>query len=493
MKTIKVKNTRRKTESVQVIATELYDASDLRAWAYEHAWSGARDRLEYIDKYAGGWELLFDIIEQEAYLDGIGGLLIGAVTDIYINNTIWFVDEILDDFDSVYELEESKTLKENLDRHVWEGWTVQDFIDELEPSFDMIMSGNSWQKPFKTKEEIKRWAADNQPYYKKSIPEVVSYFTNKLNKGFKESKTLRENKTELNEDYVLGIKKDYDTQWEFDTFILGNDQIIAHGSDDRNARYPIYEALTDLLREHGVDEDLFGTLTEVEELVEELGYYINRLTGYGQGDNYTLVTKEPIINSQHFEDIIFGGNHYTARLYKIGRGRLIQVDSVGGFHIPEPTVEDIYHMVQYFDVLPAYYQLIDIGSSYTSQEFREALDIGGLKDFDTLEESKKIKSRVNLTEGAFDELSYNYKEDLAALYSVASFMDYMEYNDEFGTKYKSKRAYERGLYQDLLHIIDGAKASGDLSKNDVYNVDDILNANAEFIDILAGILTYFNV
>ena len=33
----------------------------------------------------------------------------------------------------------------NLDRHVWEGWTVQDFIDELEPSFNQIMNGNSWQ------------------------------------------------------------------------------------------------------------------------------------------------------------------------------------------------------------------------------------------------------------------------------------------------------------------------------------------------------------
>lgn len=67
----------------------------------------------------------------------------------------------------------------NLDRHVWEGWTVQSFIDELEPSFNQIMEGNSWQKPFTSKEEIKKWCMNEQPYYKKYIPEVVTYFNNK--------------------------------------------------------------------------------------------------------------------------------------------------------------------------------------------------------------------------------------------------------------------------------------------------------------------------
>jgi hypothetical protein len=62
-------------------------------------------------------------------------------------------------------------------RHVWEGWTVQSFIDELEPTFKMIM--NSWEKPFKTKQEVKNWCKDNQPYYKKSIPEVAKYFIQK--------------------------------------------------------------------------------------------------------------------------------------------------------------------------------------------------------------------------------------------------------------------------------------------------------------------------
>ena len=69
----------------------------------------------------------------------------------------------------------------DLNKHIWEGWTVQDFITELEPTLDMIQNGNSWQKPFKTKAELKSWCIDNQPYYKKYIPEVVNYLAKKYN------------------------------------------------------------------------------------------------------------------------------------------------------------------------------------------------------------------------------------------------------------------------------------------------------------------------
>ena len=69
----------------------------------------------------------------------------------------------------------------DLSKHIWEGWTVQDFIDELEPTFNMIMNNNSWQKPFKSKEEVKTWCKDNQPYYKKYIPGVVNYFCKEYN------------------------------------------------------------------------------------------------------------------------------------------------------------------------------------------------------------------------------------------------------------------------------------------------------------------------
>ncbi len=61
-------------------------------------------------------------------------------------------------------------------RHVWEGWTVQDFIEDLEPTFDMVMAGQSHKSPFKDSKELKKWLMDNQPYYKKHIPEVFSYF-----------------------------------------------------------------------------------------------------------------------------------------------------------------------------------------------------------------------------------------------------------------------------------------------------------------------------
>jgi len=69
----------------------------------------------------------------------------------------------------------------NTSKHIWEGWTVQDFIDELELQFNMIMNNQSWQKPFKTKEEIKDWCKDNQPHYKKNIPGVTNYFIKKAN------------------------------------------------------------------------------------------------------------------------------------------------------------------------------------------------------------------------------------------------------------------------------------------------------------------------
>jgi len=68
----------------------------------------------------------------------------------------------------------------NLQRHIWEGWTPQDFIDELEPSFNQIMNGFSWKAPFKDREDLKNWCMDEQPYYKKYIPEVVDYFFAKM-------------------------------------------------------------------------------------------------------------------------------------------------------------------------------------------------------------------------------------------------------------------------------------------------------------------------
>lgn len=69
----------------------------------------------------------------------------------------------------------------NLDKHIWEGWRVRDFIKELEPHLKLIMSNKSWHPVIKTRKEMSIWCADNQPYYKKVIPDVVNYFCNKYN------------------------------------------------------------------------------------------------------------------------------------------------------------------------------------------------------------------------------------------------------------------------------------------------------------------------
>ena len=69
--------------------------------------------------------------------------------------------------------------KIDLNKHIWEGWTVGCFINDLEPTFIRIMNGGSCHKKFETKEEIKEWCKDNQPYYKKHIPDVVNYFVQK--------------------------------------------------------------------------------------------------------------------------------------------------------------------------------------------------------------------------------------------------------------------------------------------------------------------------
>lgn len=69
----------------------------------------------------------------------------------------------------------------NLNKHIWEGWTVQEFIKELEPSFDKVMQGNAITKPLKNRLEVKNFCMNNQPYYKKYIPDVVNYFTKKYN------------------------------------------------------------------------------------------------------------------------------------------------------------------------------------------------------------------------------------------------------------------------------------------------------------------------
>ena len=56
----------------------------------------------------------------------------------------------------------------NYEKHIWEGWTVRDFIEALEVRL--------MYQDFKDKQELKKWCMSEQPYYKKYIPEVVKHF-----------------------------------------------------------------------------------------------------------------------------------------------------------------------------------------------------------------------------------------------------------------------------------------------------------------------------
>jgi hypothetical protein len=69
----------------------------------------------------------------------------------------------------------------NFKKHIWEGWRVLDFINELEPTLDNIMKNYFRERIIKNKTDLKKWCMENQPYYKKYIPEVVNYFANKYN------------------------------------------------------------------------------------------------------------------------------------------------------------------------------------------------------------------------------------------------------------------------------------------------------------------------
>ena len=56
----------------------------------------------------------------------------------------------------------------NYEKHIWEGWTVRDFIEALEVRL--------MYQDFKNRDELKKWCMSEQPYYKKYIPEVVKHF-----------------------------------------------------------------------------------------------------------------------------------------------------------------------------------------------------------------------------------------------------------------------------------------------------------------------------
>ena len=72
----------------------------------------------------------------------------------------------------------------DVEKHIWEGWRVIDFINHIEPTMKIMLSNHCDSfycdnKPFKARDEFKTSVKMEQPYYSKYIPGVVSYFTRK--------------------------------------------------------------------------------------------------------------------------------------------------------------------------------------------------------------------------------------------------------------------------------------------------------------------------
>ena len=95
--------------------------------------------------------------------------------------------------ESVEVVDEAKKI--NFDREVWEGWTVGDFIKELE----LAWKYKKWNNP--TKPEMAKWLSSEQPSYKKRIPEVVAYFWDKYQKQKNESVDEELTTDELRREY----------------------------------------------------------------------------------------------------------------------------------------------------------------------------------------------------------------------------------------------------------------------------------------------------
>lgn len=64
----------------------------------------------------------------------------------------------------------------DFNKHIWEGWTVGMFINEIGWEVELIMKGGSMHPPFSNKQELAEWCKSNQPYYKKKIAAVNNFF-----------------------------------------------------------------------------------------------------------------------------------------------------------------------------------------------------------------------------------------------------------------------------------------------------------------------------
>lgn len=101
--------------------------------------------------------------------------------DLSVRSPIWLTEILLAAQTLLEPENESDAMATDMNRHIWEGWTVGMFISELAPILEMIMTRQSWQKPFTTKAELAEWCRNNQPYYKKRILAVNNYFAKMYN------------------------------------------------------------------------------------------------------------------------------------------------------------------------------------------------------------------------------------------------------------------------------------------------------------------------
>ncbi len=65
----------------------------------------------------------------------------------------------------------------NRDKHIWEGWTVGDFIDDIEQTFDWTLK-HYGKKHWGNKANLKKWVKDSN-LITKGIYQVYNYFLKK--------------------------------------------------------------------------------------------------------------------------------------------------------------------------------------------------------------------------------------------------------------------------------------------------------------------------
>lgn len=77
----------------------------------------------------------------------------------------------------------------NPERVIYEGWTVEDFVNALSNEFNLIEKRgfNIRLGDMNTRKQVEDWCKSRQPFYKKRIPEVTSYFWERMRKALRRS------------------------------------------------------------------------------------------------------------------------------------------------------------------------------------------------------------------------------------------------------------------------------------------------------------------